>query len=327
MPGTILVLTGSDDGHSDIVIDVLKQKGVRVVRFHTADFPQDVRMAAKIKDGTIRGHFALPGECVDLEEIVSVWYRRPESPRIPNWDVAVRRFARREAKEALAGLWQSLDCFWVSRPDKIDAASSKAPQLLWAKEVGFDVPDTLITNEPSEVRQFHEKHSGHVVYKALSLGTIEYDEYNLGLIYTNPITVQSAKHFDQVALMPCQFQEYVPKEIEVRATVFGSAVLSVEIHSQVTESTKHDWRRYDEKTPHYPHRLPSAVEKSCIDLVKLLGLEFGAIDLIVRPDGRYVFLEINPNGQWAWLEQLTGLPFVETFVDLLLTGGKSSRVK
>ena len=77
--------------------------------------------------------------------------------------------------------------------------------------------------------------------------------------------------------------------------------------------------------PHYPHRLPREVENSCIDLVQRLGLEFGAIDLIVRPDGRYTFLEINPNGQWAWLEEMTGLPFVETCSELLLNGGSLSR--
>ncbi len=130
-------------------------------------------------------------------------------------------------------------------------------------------------------------------------------------------------------MLPCQFQEYVPKEIEIRVTVFGSKALSVEIHSQVTESTRHDWRRYGEhgQAPHYPHRLPSDIGIKCIKLVQRLGLEFGAIDLIVRPDGRYTFLEINPNGQWAWLERLTGLPFVETLAELLLSGGKSTKAE
>ncbi len=323
MAQTVLVLTRAEDTTSDTVVEALKGKGARVLRFHTADFPQDVQFTAKFNDGRLQGCLSLIGECVDLEEITSVWYRRPESPRIPDWQAAVQQFARGEAREALAGLWQSLDCFWVSRPDRIRLASSKAPQLLWAKEVGFDVPDTLITNDPREARQFYEKHGGHIVYKALESGTLEYGPNDLGVIYTSPVSAQSTEHFDKVALLPCQFQEYVPKEIEVRTTVFGGTALSVEIHSQVTESTRHDWRRYDKRTPHYPHSLPREIEMSCIRLVQKLGLAFGAIDLIVRPDGRYAFLEINPNGQWAWLEDLTGLPFVETMVELLLNGSKA----
>ncbi len=72
----------------------------------------------------------------------------------------MRQFAEREAQEALTGLWQSLDCYWVSRPHRIVEASSKAAQLCWAKEVGFDVPDTIMTNDPLEARQFYEKHGG-----------------------------------------------------------------------------------------------------------------------------------------------------------------------
>ena len=249
MAEAIIILSRLDDMHAHIVAEELNVKGARVVWFDTADFPKHVRLAAQINDGIMQGHIALPGECVDLAEVTSVWYRRPQRPRLPDWEMAVSRFARREAGEALAGLWQSLDCFWVSRPDRIDAASAKMPQLQWAKEVSLDVPDTLITNDPREAKQFYEKHSGHVVYKALSVGSIEYDDDNSGLIYTAPVTVQSMQHLERVRLLPCQFQEYVPKEIEVRTTIFGRTALSVEIHSQVTESTRHDWRRYDENTP------------------------------------------------------------------------------
>jgi glutathione synthase/RimK-type ligase-like ATP-grasp enzyme len=63
--------------------------------------------------------------------------------------------------------------------------------------------------------------------------------------------------------------------------------------------------------------LPADLAERCLELVRAYGLEFAAIDLVRARDGRYVFLEINPNGQWAWLEQVTGLPLRSRLVDLL----------
>jgi glutathione synthase/RimK-type ligase-like ATP-grasp enzyme len=53
-----------------------------------------------------------------------------------------------------------------------------------------------------------------------------------------------------------------------------------------------------------------------------LGLNFGAVDMILTPDGRYVFLEINPNGQWGWVEDLTGMPISEEIIGLLTQSSK-----
>lgn len=116
-------------------------------------------------------------------------------------------------------------------------------------------------------------------------------------------------------------QEYISKRVELRVTVVGSRVFAAEIHSQVNSSTKHDWRRYDlDRTPHMRHPLPPSVEACCVQLVQTLRLNFGAIDMIVTPSGEYVFLEINGNGQWGWIEDLTGLPIADAIVELLVAG-------
>jgi glutathione synthase/RimK-type ligase-like ATP-grasp enzyme len=111
--------------------------------------------------------------------------------------------------------------------------------------------------------------------------------------------------------------------VEIRATIVGNRVFAAEIHSQNSPKTRDDWRRYDfDNTPHLPHQLPLDMEQKCVDLVRHLNLNFGAIDLILTPQGEYVFLEINPNGQWGWIEELTGLPICAAIVDLLV-GGKN----
>src|SRR6185312_12158775 len=105
---------------------------------------------------------------------------------------------------------------------------------------------------------------------------------------------------------------------ELRITVVGRQVFAAEIHSQHSNHTRHDWRRYDRyATPYFRHELPGALQRRCIALVERMGLCYGAIDMVLTPDGRYVFLEINPNGQYLWIEQATGLPISDAICDLL----------
>jgi glutathione synthase/RimK-type ligase-like ATP-grasp enzyme len=119
------------------------------------------------------------------------------------------------------------------------------------------------------------------------------------------------------------FQAYVPKRFELRVTVIGNQVFAAEIHSQLTNHTRYDWRRYDlSRTPHLRHELPPEIQDKCVRLVEQLELSYGAIDMVLTPEGRYVFLEINPNGQYLWIEEQTGLPISAALCDLLMDPSK-----
>ena len=117
----------------------------------------------------------------------------------------------------------------------------------------------------------------------------------------------------------------MPKRLELRITVVGQRVFAAEIHSQQSNHTRYDYRHYDDNSTRYqPHTLPAEVAQRCLHLVARLGLYYGAIDMILTPDGRYVFLEINPNGQYLWIEQATRLPISDAICDLLLSGKSTS---
>jgi hypothetical protein len=47
-----------------------------------------------------------------------------------------------------------------------------------------------------------------------------------------------------------------------------------------------------------------------------LGLRYGAFDFVRTPDDRFVFLEVNPTGEWAWLEEHLALPMRDAFIRL-----------
>ena len=73
------------------------------------------------------------------------------------------------------------------------------------------------------------------------------------------------------------------------------------------------------------HVLPVAEVRRCRALVRRLGLRFGAIDMVQTPSGEHVFLEINPNGQWLWIERATGLPIANAIARLLAKAHTTGR--
>jgi glutathione synthase/RimK-type ligase-like ATP-grasp enzyme len=206
-------------------------------------------------------------------------------------------------------------------PPAVDQqAHLKAAQLDVARALGFELPPTLITNSPADFLDFYRAHNGNVVSK-LAGGAFFRSLATSFARYTEVVSKRDVGYAYTVRYCPAIFQAYVPKRVELRITVVGRRVFAVEIHSQVSNHTRHDWRRYDmAETPHMAHDLPSGVEQRCVQLVEQLGLCYGAIDMVVTPDGRYVFLEINPNGQYLWIEEATGLPISDAICDLLMTG-------
>ena len=208
------------------------------------------------------------------------------------------------------------------------AGELKPYQLQTAVEVGFSVPRTLITNDPTEVLDFFDRCSGQMIYKPFGeyLSLAEVKRFPSGstreTIFTNVVIREDLlRQLDQIKGAPCIFQEYVPKKFELRITIVGSRIFPAQIDSQASERSKHDWRRYDfEKTPYSEFQIPAVLEDKLRMLMQRLGLVFGCVDLIMRPDGEFVFLEINPGGQWLWIEELTGMPIRDSLALMLMQG-------
>jgi len=321
----ILVITNKIDPTADLVISDFHNRGVKFVRFNTEDFPKRVKCAIKITPDGIEGHLDLGfGRKTDINQIKSVYYRRPNKFVMDERLSSVsKQFAFNECQSTINGLWMSLPCLWVNHPYYLQAAELKIYQLKIADQIGFHIPKSLITNDPELVNEFYSKCNEKIIAKVLSTGVVENND-DISFIYTTRILKEHLESIRLIKYSPCLFQEYIPKDIEIRVTVVGHSVFAAEIHSQNSSKTKDDWRRYDfPNTPHKPHTLPQNIEQKCIQLVEMLNLNFGAIDLILDPDGKYIFLEINPNGQWGWIQELTGLPICASIVDLLCLGHKN----
>ncbi|MEW9552461.1 MvdC/MvdD family ATP grasp protein [Nonomuraea sp. NPDC050783] len=309
----ILIFTNTMDAHADVVIKKLAGWGHEPVRLNSDHLPDTTVISTALRGRDWTGGFRLAaGRVADLERVRSVWLRRPHPYGVSaELGPMERAFANAELEQTMGGLLASLDCYWMSRPGDVRAASWKPEQLRRAAAMGFEVPRTLITTDPEAARAFHAECGGRSIFKSMAgpaaLASAEPAlETEPPLWLEMPTTLLGEAELaalEAVRLAPCLFQEYVDKDRELRVTVIGDEVFAAEILSQERPETAVDLRHYDVDVPYRPHRLADEVASRCLKFVHSYGLTFGALDLILTPDGRHVFLENNPVGQFIHVEE------------------------
>lgn len=326
----ILILTAPDDVHADAAEVELGRRGVRWVRFDPADVPSRASLSVTIRDGrltrTLVRH-ADPDDAdpdgtgdrvLDLDTVTAVWFRRPGVPVAPaHLGEPHAGFVVEESRQFVGDVWETLDApaLPAARPVVL-RAQQKVRQLQLALRLGFDVPATAVGNDPRAVLDLFDHTGGRLITKQVGLTTLR-DEL---MRYTEPVTHRDIGHVDGVRHCPLIAQARVPKRVELRVTVVGDRVFTAAIDSQRSNHARHDWRRQDDRnTPLSRYDLPDDVADRCVALTRALGLRYSALDLIVTPDDRYVYIEINPSGQYLWVEEETGLPITAAVVDLLTT--------
>lgn len=325
----ILILSAKEDPHAKIVATELGDRRASYRWFDPAEFPANALITVSL-DVNGRSEYVLEyeGENIDLREVSAIWHRRPGVPE-PEETIThdkVREWVSRESQAFLEGIWTTLNCLHVPgvEHDRY-AAENKLNQLVEASRVGFSIPRTFVTNRPTCLLESFSNFDGAAITKVFSNPVVwrsdEEGEDEEWSAFTRPVQRRDLGYHRSIRYAPVIIQEYVPKSFEIRATVVGSQVFAAAIHSQHSHRTRHDWRHYDfDNTPHEAHALPDNLSALCIRLVRSLQLTFGAIDMVLTPSGNYVFLEINPNGQWAWIQELTGMPISSAIADLLIAG-------
>ena len=321
---TVLIITKSNDNESiSLVVDAIRERGQQAFRFDTDRFPTEIQLVVRYDNGLQQFTLASEQGKLDLCEVSAVWYRRIDiGSKIPNTiDKQLRQASLLESRATIQGLIASLQVFHLDPVPVIRRAENKQLQLQIAQQVGLDTPRTLITNDPQAVQAFAQTCSGGLVTKMLSSFAI-YDEHGQEkVVFTSPVSPQDLKELNSLCLCPMTFQEQISKELELRVTVVGKQVFAAAIDSQVSEKARHDWRRngFGFIDAWKPYDLPHDVGERLLRLMDWFGLNYGAIDLILTPDGRHVFLEINPVGEFFWLERCPGFPISKAIADTLLS--------
>jgi glutathione synthase/RimK-type ligase-like ATP-grasp enzyme len=320
-----LVLTQPEDVTADVLLSKLDEDGVPYLRLDPASFPMSAQLSGWWEGGRfVAALRAATGEDVDLSGVRSVWYRRPGDFRFAEgMSPSTLQFAAAETRQAFSGVLLALDALWINDPAREARAAIKPLQLRVAQEVGLTVPRTLVTNDPEAAREFLTLDPEAYVYKRLSTMLVWNENGELTAFETQRLDETDLEHLDRVALAPCTFQRYVDKAYEIRATVVGDGVFAAKADSQRSDRGRFDWR-LDTELPWTRYELPTDVAARLLAVTRRFGLVFGAFDLIRRPDGEYVFLEVNPSGQWAWFEDDVTIPIRDAIVSKLVEGPASA---
>ncbi|MET8156740.1 ATP-grasp ribosomal peptide maturase [Sphaerisporangium sp. NPDC005289] len=306
----VLVFTCLDDPTADMVIKHLNERDAHVARFDPgADFPADVELSAWCGEQHPRGVLTTRSRRVVLEQVRAVYYRRPTS-YLSEGPSQVERFVRTQSRFGLGGLLAALPCPYVSHPWAINAAEHKPLQLATARRIGFEVPATLITNRADDARAFAAEH-GPIVYKPLRATPYAGPDGEPATIWTAQVQLYDLD--DSIGGAAHLFQARVDKAADLRVTVVGERVFCVRLDSDLL-----DWRQDYDRLAYTVIEAPAGLAEGCVAYLDALGLRFGAFDFALTRDGVPVFLECNPNGQWAWLEDATGAPIAAAIADLLL---------
>ncbi|NES19300.1 MAG: MvdD family ATP-grasp ribosomal peptide maturase [Symploca sp. SIO3E6] len=321
---TALIITFSQDNESiPLVMEAIAAKGGKAFRFDTDRFPTEVKL--DIYQGNPERVIITDGEQkLDLSEVSSVWYRRMRyGKKMPEtMDKQYRDTSIQECRATVRGMIASIKGFHFDKMVNVDLAKNKQLQLQVAREVGLFTPRTLTTNNPEAVKQFAlECKEQGIITKMLSSFAIYDDQGKEFVVFTNPVKDEDLEHLEGLNLCPMTFQEKVPKALELRTIIVGNRVFTAAIDSQSLEGSTYDWRKEGralvKSWEHYD--LPEDVEKKLLKLMAYFSLNYGAIDIILTPDGRHVFLEVNPVGEFFWLELFSpNFPISQAIADILL---------
>jgi MvdD family ATP-grasp ribosomal peptide maturase len=318
----VLIITKSDDNESvTFVTRAIEERGGTAFRFDTDRFPTEVRLTAHYGKGSKRLALASEQGELDLQDVSAIWHRRVNiGGGIPRTlDQQIRSASVGESRATVMGMLASLKAFRMDELQHIRHAENKQLQLQVASEFGLEIPRTLITNEPEAVIEFAKTCNNGLVTKMLSSFAI-YENGQERVVFTNPVKPEDLNDLSGLRLCPMTFQEMVPKSLELRVTVVGQNIFAASIDSQSSERATYDWRRdgVGLLEEWRPYELPEDTKARLLHLMDYFGLNYGAVDFIVTPGGQHIFLEVNPVGEFFWLERSPGLPISKAMADVLL---------
>lgn len=308
----LLIITNEADIHPNPVIDRLLERNVPFFRLNTDRLLTDYDLTWQISDQTCRFEIKYkraPYRITD-QDISCVWERRPMEPLAtydPIADDHVRRAILEEADGFVHFLRYALtyykDLLWIGHPVNERRAGSKILQKMVARNVGFKIPDSLFTNDWAALEPLARQMLAVKPIWSFDIPT----EGGSIVFYTRKVACDKIRELGHTSFRNnINFLEtYIRKEYELRITVVNGRFFTARIESQKHSEERGavDWRQgYDDAIAFLPTETPEELKQGCLDFLNYFDLKFGCFDFIKNPDGQYVFLECNTNGQWLWLE-------------------------
>ncbi|WP_452597116.1 ATP-grasp domain-containing protein [Pontimicrobium sp. MEBiC01747] len=302
----VLLISNRYDFSTDFVAVELDKQNIEYIRINRDE----------LKDYSIEFNPIIPetvGKYKNYSFTISVKYLKAIYYRAPTFLRDIFQEGLTEDEQLIRTQWtafvRSLCVFesvkWFNNPADIYKAEIKPYQLYLANKLGIKVPKSIISNKSLNI--------GYEYQAIKSIDTAIVSKGNEeGFVYTE---IYKQNEIEEIKYSSPFFnqQGLVPK-IDIRVTVVEENVVAIKISSD--NRIDEDWRRYKNELKYTVFELPKNIKKFCIEYTKKLNLNFGAIDLILHND-EYYFIEINPTGEWSWLQQNTGFKFDSLIVNSL----------
>lgn len=324
MSKQVVMFTFSGDSPHmiDAVDHALRARGAELLRFDSDRFPMECG-ADFIQDGAFESIAFDDGKRrVVLGPDDALWYRRARyAAQLPmNMDAQLRRACLDESKTLLRGLMAAAPCFVFDGPDRVERNGHKPRQQQLARELGLATPRTLMTRDAAQAERFLRSCEHGAIAKMLSGFAIYSEDNTEQVVFTTALNEEHLRQLSGLRYCPMVFQERVEKKLELRITVIGSRMYAAAVDSQSMPGAEVDWRERGLTLLRAwsPYTLPADVESRLHAYMDRIGMQYSAIDMIVEPSGRHVFLEANPAGEFFWLEDnAPNLPLSAAIADVL----------
>lgn len=323
-PVPVLLLTHSGDYYTiDRVEEGLDRRGFHHLRVDTDTFPSRLQLTFRARPSGVETLLDFGAFTIDLARVPAIWARRIWPGAMPaEMDPRAAAHCRQAARTALFDTLLGLDGpRWINPLGAAMRAESKLLQLTVAHQLGLRVPDTLVTNDAARLAPFFAEHGGRIITKLLDPLSQTMDA-SAEFLYTSVVEARDVEDAEGLRWAPQIFQPRVDKVRELRVIIVGERCFVGAVDVSGSERVRVDWRRAtrDDQLSWTESALPPAVEAKARALLGRLGLVYGALDFLVPAEGEPVFLEVNPAGEWGWLERDLGFPIGDSIAEALVRG-------
>ncbi|MCW3083152.1 MAG: hypothetical protein JWP12_518 [Bacteroidetes bacterium] len=311
----ILIISEALEHSTTEVINWLRFLKQKYLRINAGDLVQikEIRFNGIIPgvEFTVNG-----GDVMNTDDLTGYWYRRGALTVPLAYDY--RKYIKERPLQntvienignEIKTLKELLYFIFENRENKLGGfytkENNKLMHLSMAKESGIVIPETLVCTAKKTLIDFYKKNPGGIIIKAIgnSFTHISRKPNELDTVfvsYTNVVTAADVKDFPE-NFPPTLLQNKIDKKFELRVFYLKGKFFSMAIFSQNDEKTKVDFRRYNKEKQNYrvPFALPAALKRKLKRFMEKAQLDTGSIDLIYNTAGEFVFLEVNPVGQFG----------------------------
>lgn len=296
----ILIITSSVDCTVDYIMK--KYSEVDFFRVNVDEFSK-----YKICVGSENGWtISIGSDVVYKDNINSIYYRKPMLPDMRDYLSVYHNMIAKDIISIINGIVDSYKGKVLTKPYILRRAENKVTQLLYAIQKGMLIPMSYIGNDNNETASFSKLDA---IIKPITTGRIRINK-GVEIFQTNFFNYRAER---DISLTPVYVQKYIKKAYEVRLTYINGFFFTVRIDAE----NRLDWRADYENIKYSIIECPKFIQRMCINMLNEFRLNFGAFDFIVDERGKWIFLEVNPNGQWLWLEKILDLSISYRIVDYL----------